>query len=249
MSKPVVSNAAEERARKAAAVKAEAQRKREEAAERAAAAKAEAQRKREEAAEKTAAKAAAAKAEAQRKLEEAAAKAAAVKAEAQRKREEAANAAAERAAAAKAEAQRKREEAEAKRQAAAEAAKQRTLEAQRKRDEAAAKRAAAAKSSQAEKKIAKAPSGATISLFGFGANKDEAAVTRPVRPAAKNSSPPGVPKMAKWRKNRDGSVTGFISGSRNFDEGEKITTSPIVKGDIANGSLVQTGSGSKYFLV
>jgi len=65
----------------------------------------------------------------------------------------------------------------------------------------------------------------------------------------KNSPPPGVPKMAKWRKNRDGSVTGFISGSRNFDEGEKITTSPIVKGDIANGSLVQTGSGSKYFLV
>ena len=65
----------------------------------------------------------------------------------------------------------------------------------------------------------------------------------------KNSAPPGVPKMAKWRKNRDGSVTGFISGSRNFDEGEKITTSPIVKGDIANGSLVQTGSGSKYFLV
>ena len=65
----------------------------------------------------------------------------------------------------------------------------------------------------------------------------------------KSSAPPGVPKMAKWRKNRDGSVTGFISGSRNFDEGEKITTSPIVKGDIANGSLVQTGSGSKYFLV
>jgi len=53
----------------------------------------------------------------------------------------------------------------------------------------------------------------------------------------------------EWRENSDGTVSGFITGSPLFNEGEKITTSPIAKGNVATGSVVQTGSGSKYFLV
>lgn len=73
-------------------------------------------------------------------------------------------------------------------------------------------------------------------------------------PVAKKAPPPkraprGVPSLVNWRKNRDGSVTGFITGSPNFEEGEKITTSPIASGEISDGNVVQTGSGSKYFLV
>ena len=55
--------------------------------------------------------------------------------------------------------------------------------------------------------------------------------------------------QVNWRKNRDGIVTGFISGSPAFEEGERITTSPIANGDISAGEVVQTGSGSRYFLV
>ena len=61
--------------------------------------------------------------------------------------------------------------------------------------------------------------------------------------------PRGVPKLVKWRKNGNGSITGFISGSPKFDEGENVTTSPITSGTIKAGEVVQTGSGSKYYLV
>jgi len=62
-------------------------------------------------------------------------------------------------------------------------------------------------------------------------------------------APRGVPTLVSWRKNRDGSITGFISGSPNFSEGERITTSPIASGDISAGQVVRTGSGSSYFLI
>jgi hypothetical protein len=55
--------------------------------------------------------------------------------------------------------------------------------------------------------------------------------------------------MVNWRKNGDGSISGFISGSPNFPEGERITTSPIASGTVKAGEVVKTGSGSKYFLV
>jgi len=61
-------------------------------------------------------------------------------------------------------------------------------------------------------------------------------------------APPGVPVMKRWRKNRDGSITGFISGSNAFSAGEKVTTSPIGKGELQSGNVIQTQSGSKYFL-
>lgn len=111
--------------------------------------------------------------------------------------------------------------------------------------EAKAKREAATRASNAEQSVKAATSGATISLFGFG-QKNENAKLASTKPASKaNVAPRGVPTVSKWRENRDGSISGFISGSSAFDDGDAITTSEIKKGDIASGSVVQTGSGSK----
>lgn len=45
-----------------------------------------------------------------------------------------------------------------------------------------------------------------------------------------------------------GGIDGKIFGSSNFPDGCRVETSPIVTGDIENGSVVTTDSGSKYFL-
>lgn len=106
----------------------------------------------------------------------------------------------------------------------------------------------------------------TFSIFGGGGNaapKTQASrpsksvpvagASRPsksVPPAKKlEKAPRGVPSIVSWRKNFDNSITGFISGSPNFSEGEKVTTSPITGGTISSGQVVKTGSGSRYFLV
>jgi len=67
-------------------------------------------------------------------------------------------------------------------------------------------------------------------------------------PKSNKKAPKGVPSLSNWKKNRDDSITGLISGSPNFNEGERITTSPIESGKLENGQVVKTGSGSKYFL-
>lgn len=67
-------------------------------------------------------------------------------------------------------------------------------------------------------------------------------------PKSNKKAPKGVPSLSGWKENRDGSVSGLISGSPNFNEGERITTSPIQSGRLEDGQVVQTGSGSKYFL-
>ncbi len=61
-------------------------------------------------------------------------------------------------------------------------------------------------------------------------------------------APRGVPTLKNWKRNGSSSISGIISGSPNFSDGEKITTSPIVKGSIKSGEVVKTGSGSSYFL-
>ena len=63
------------------------------------------------------------------------------------------------------------------------------------------------------------------------------------------AAPPGVPKLVKWRKNRDSTISGFITGSSSFEEGDRITTSVIVSGSIESGEVVRTSSGSRYYLV
>jgi hypothetical protein len=68
------------------------------------------------------------------------------------------------------------------------------------------------------------------------------------QPSPSNAAPRGVPTLSRWRKNLDGSVTGLISGSKEFENNERITTSPIARGEVVSGKVIQTKSGSKYFL-
>ena len=62
-------------------------------------------------------------------------------------------------------------------------------------------------------------------------------------------APRGVPSLVRWKRNGNSSITGFISGSPRFKEGERVTTSPITSGNVKSGEVVKTGSGSSYFLV
>lgn len=61
-------------------------------------------------------------------------------------------------------------------------------------------------------------------------------------------APKGVPKLSRWKTNKDGTITGIITGSPYIDDGEYITTSPIAGGEKKRGKTVTTQSGSKYFL-
>ena len=101
------------------------------------------------------------------------------------------------------------------------------------------------KKQDAEKSVAKASRGVTISLFGFGGDKSDATVS--TKSTASTAAPRGVPVISKWKQARDGSITGAISGSSTFSDGDPITTSPI-RGKAVGGSVVTTKSGSKYFL-
>lgn len=57
-----------------------------------------------------------------------------------------------------------------------------------------------------------------------------------------------VARLAKWRRNADGTITGLVSGSTKYKRNEKVTTSPVKRGKIASKEVVQTGSGSRYYL-
>jgi len=115
------------------------------------------------------------------------------------------------------------------------------------------------------KAIEKAQPRATFSLFGLGFGTADEGLPSP-RPSTKAIpkknvgkkkkkkapidvvAPEGVPTVSRWNQNRDGSITGIISGSINFNEGERVTTSAISKGKVAQNEVVTTGSGSRYFL-
>lgn len=63
------------------------------------------------------------------------------------------------------------------------------------------------------------------------------------------NAPRGVPVINKFKSNRDGSVSGFITGSNNFKKGERVTTSKLAPNQkVEAGNVVTTVSGSKYFL-
>ena len=70
----------------------------------------------------------------------------------------------------------------------------------------------------------------------------------PPKNKKQKKAPAGVPVLVNWRPNNDGSISGQIIDSPNFINGEAITTSPIVKGTVESGEVVQTGSGSRYAL-
>lgn len=96
----------------------------------------------------------------------------------------------------------------------------------------------------------------TFSLFdlGFGAvdkglpAKEPPQSASKVKPTPAKTAPRGVPTFTRWRKNGDGSITGIINGSNVFSDGDRVTTSPIARGEIEKGEVVTTGSGSRYFL-
>ena len=47
----------------------------------------------------------------------------------------------------------------------------------------------------------------------------------------------------KWRKNKDGSMSGLITGSELFEHGQSVTTTYIRSGNAASdGNIVQNGS-------
>lgn len=85
--------------------------------------------------------------------------------------------------------------------------------------------------------------------FSLGKPMLRTSALSPATTKDNKKAPPGVPKLVKWRKNRDSTITGFITGSSSFDEGDRITTSEIVSGLIKSGQVVKTGSGSRYYLV
>ena len=112
----------------------------------------------------------------------------------------------------------------------------------------------ATENSQALAGLAQAASRATVALFGLGKRDlEELPPAASKAPSSSSSSstkraPLGVPTVSRWRQNADKTITGLVSGSRNFDEGSRITTSPITSGIVASGEVVRTGSGSRYFL-
>ena len=55
------------------------------------------------------------------------------------------------------------------------------------------------------------------------------------------------PTLKKWRQNRDGTITGLIYDSKSFNDGTRITTSPVARG-AKKGTVVKTGGGSQYSL-
>ncbi len=161
-----------------------------------------------------------------KRMEEQKAAAAAKKAELESarkaKQEEAKRIAAEK----KAQIEAKKEEARLKREASVQAQKEKA---------AAAKLAGKSRSGT----ISLQPDDTAPSFFSFGKKADNKAVKPPA----------GVPVINKFKQNRDGSITGFITGSASFREGERITTSKLApKQKIEAGSVVTTVSGSKYFL-
>ena len=86
-----------------------------------------------------------------------------------------------------------------------------------------------------------------MSIFKKKERKDWPEAQAEAAETAAATAPRGVPTISRWKQNRDGSISGFISGSPDFDDGEYVTTSPI-KGEASDGAVVRTGSGSKYFL-
>jgi chemotaxis protein histidine kinase CheA len=100
--------------------------------------------------------------------------------------------------------------------------------------------------------VEKAKPRATFSLFGlaFGDTDEGLPPAEKPKPAATpvKTAPRGVPTFTRFRKNGDGSITGIISGSPNFTDGDRVTTSTITSGKVEKYEVVVTGSGSRYFL-
>ena len=137
--------------------------------------------------------------------------------------------------------------AEARKQAAEQRKAEAASAAQAKRKNAEEKRKTQAQEKQVKQALGGAKKGATVSLgfFNFGQKSEEEGEAEKIAATTTTGAPRGVPTLSKWSQNGDGSITGEISGSKSYDDGETVTTSGIA-GEVTEGSVVQTRSGSRY---
>jgi hypothetical protein len=56
-----------------------------------------------------------------------------------------------------------------------------------------------------------------------------------------------LPEVRRWWQNSDGSMTGYIYNSKNFNDGTKLTTSPLQRAACKPGNVVRSG-GQEYLL-
>jgi len=59
----------------------------------------------------------------------------------------------------------------------------------------------------------------------------------------KSKAPRGVPTLSKWKLNKDGSITGIITGSDEYKDGQRINT-----GNLKSGVTIKTSDGSRFYL-
>jgi hypothetical protein len=100
---------------------------------------------------------------------------------------------------------------------------------------------------EAMKKLEKAKPRSTFSLMDLFGPRDKKQEPAP-RPTSAEKAPSGVPTLSSWSTNDDGTITGLIYGSKNIDDGDLVTTSPIAQGTKKKFQTVTTISGSLYFL-
>jgi hypothetical protein len=121
-------------------------------------------------------------------------------------------------------AEARKQQAEEKRQASLVAIEARRKEAEEKRAAASAATQKQAQAKKAQKVVSGAKSRSTISLgfLNFGKSDDDdssqssPAGTGKKAPKIVSTAPRGVPTLFRWRQNRDGSITGAISGENSF---------------------------------
>ena len=56
-----------------------------------------------------------------------------------------------------------------------------------------------------------------------------------------------LPSLWNWSVKDDGGITGNVSGSSLYDDGSIVSTSPVT-GEVSNGQVVVTESGTYYIL-
>ena len=91
-------------------------------------------------------------------------------------------------------------------------------------------------------KMDRAKPRSTFSLASLGMNRESLSRTNQRR------APNGMPMLTNWTINTDNTITGIITGSRNIQDGDLVTTSPIAQGERKRFGTVRTTSGSVYFL-
>jgi hypothetical protein len=84
----------------------------------------------------------------------------------------------------------------------------------------------------------------TFSLFDLFGKSDP----NKIRQTGGTTGPGGVPMLSKWNANPDGTITGIVSGSPHLNDGDMVTTSPIVSGTVQQFEKVVTETGSTYYL-